>query len=269
MNGKLETNELTVFNQEVIPVYTTSTDEKVVMGRELYERLNIETPYSKWYPRMCEYGFTADTDYCEVSDKNVQNPQGGRPSTDHIMKLDMAKHIAMIQRTPEGFAIRQKLIELEQRVGVAIEALSPELRLLINLEVKQRDQDKALANVNRRLDETCELIALDPVSWRRDTQSLIARISEKLGGIEHIRDVHIEIYKLLESRAGVNLTRRLENKRRRMAEEGAPKSKRDKLGNLDVIAEDKKLIEVYVAIVKQMAVKYGAGGANTCAEAGA
>lgn len=42
-----------------------------------------------------------------------------------------------------------------------------------------------------------------------------------------------------------------------MADEGVCKSKRDKLNNLDVIADDKKLIEGYVAIVKELAIKYG------------
>ena len=49
------------------------------------------------------------------------------------------------------------------------------------------------------------------------------------------------------------------NKRRRMADEGASKSARDKLAYVDVIAEDKKLIECFVAIVKEMAIKYGIG----------
>ena len=50
---------------------------------------------------------------------------------------------------------------------------------------------------------------------------------------------------------------RLTNKRRRMADEGVCKSKRDRLNKVDVIADDKKLIEIYVAIVKEMAIKYG------------
>ncbi|MFR5524597.1 MAG: hypothetical protein ACLTJG_06585 [[Clostridium] innocuum] len=47
------------------------------------------------------------------------------------------------------------------------------------------------------------------------------------------------------------------NKRRRMADEGICKSKRDKLNYLDIIAEDKKLVEIYTAIVKELAIKYG------------
>jgi hypothetical protein len=43
-----------------------------------------------------------------------------------------------------------------------------------------------------------------------------------------------------------------------MAEEGICKSKRDKLNKMDIIAEDKKLIEGYIAITKELAIKYGA-----------
>ena len=55
----------------------------------------------------------------------------------------------------------------------------------------------------------------------------------------------------------MNLKQRFINKRRLIADEGVCKSRRDKLNNLDIIAEDKKLIEGYVAIVKELAIKYG------------
>ncbi|MEG0320229.1 MAG: antA/AntB antirepressor family protein [Niameybacter sp.] len=84
------------------------------------------------------------------------------------------------------------------------------------------------------------------------------KIAQSLGGNEYIRDVNNEIYTLLNMRMGVNLEQRRTNKRRRMADEGICKSRREKTSRLDVIAEDKKLIEGYVAIVKEMAVKYHA-----------
>lgn len=69
--------------------------------------------------------------------------------------------------------------------------------------------------------------------------------------------VRSESYELLQKRFGVNLGQRLTNKRRRMADEGASKSKRDRLSYVDIISEDKKLIEGYTAIVKEMAIHYG------------
>lgn len=45
MNNNLET--IRIFSEDVIPVYDTDTGEKVVLGRELHEKLKIETPYAK------------------------------------------------------------------------------------------------------------------------------------------------------------------------------------------------------------------------------
>ena len=45
-------------------------DEKpTVSGRELHEALMVTTPYHKWFPRMCEYGFAEGRDF--NLDKNV------------------------------------------------------------------------------------------------------------------------------------------------------------------------------------------------------
>ncbi|HIZ82820.1 MAG TPA: ORF6N domain-containing protein [Firmicutes bacterium] len=141
--------------------------------------------------------------------------------------------------------------------GPDLSGLSPELRLLINLELRQKEQERALEAANTRIDRMGDIVALSPNSWRPDAHKLIIRIAQRMGGNEYIRDVQAEIFKLVNERAGVSLDTRLTNKRRRMAEEGVCKSKRDKLTRVDVIADDKKLIEIYVAIIKEMAVKYG------------
>lgn len=147
----------------------------------------------------------------------------------------------------------------------ALADLSPQLQVLIQmetrqkqLEAKQAQQDTAIADLGQRLTNTCEVIALDKNSWRKDTQHLIAKIATATGdGCGNIRQVYEEIYKAVESRAGVALNIRLTNKRNRMAGEGVCRSKIEKLNKVDIIAEDKKLIEIYVAIVKELAVKYG------------
>ena len=102
-----------------------------------------------------------------------------------------------------------------------------------------------------------DVISLDKNSWRKDSQHLISKIATKIGGFECMKNVYQEVFKLVEERAGVALGTRLTNKRNRMAGEGVCKSKRDRFTKIDIIAEDKKLIEIYVAIVKEMAGKYG------------
>lgn len=97
---------------EIIEIHGNS--EYPVSGRELHEQLGIETPYHKWFPRMCEYGFDSEKDYQQVLDKNVQNPMGGRPATDHMLTLSMAKELCMLQRTEKGREVRRYLIRVEE-----------------------------------------------------------------------------------------------------------------------------------------------------------
>lgn len=109
-------NNLTIFNQGIIPVYTTSTGEKVVIARELHDKLGIGRDYSTWFKQMCEYGFEEGKDFSPFLGTSFKN-NGSRPLKEHLLKFDMAKHIAMIQRSEIGMKIRNELIELEKKVN--------------------------------------------------------------------------------------------------------------------------------------------------------
>lgn len=135
--------------------------------------------------------------------------------------------------------------------------LSPQLQLLISIETKQKAQDIAIADTNKKLDCIGDIISLNNNAWRTESKDMIVKIAVAMGGMEFIKEVNTMIYDLLNSRFGVNVERRLLNTRRRMADEGVCKSKRDRLTKVDIIAEDKKLIEGYIVIIKELAVKYG------------
>ena len=152
---------------------------------------------------------------------------------------------------------RQLVKSYFTRRQIVSQELSPQLQLLINLELQQKEQAAKLNQLDSKIDSIKDVVALNPNDWRKDTAKLISRIALHIGGYDHIKQIREESYKLLEQRMGVSLNTRLTNKRRRMADEGICKSKRDKLNQVDVIADDKKLIEGYVAVIKDMAIKYG------------
>jgi hypothetical protein len=102
-----------------------------------------------------------------------------------------------------------------------------------------------------------EAVTLEPNQWRKDTATLINKIANKIGGFEHIKPIRDEAYAMLNNTYGVDINRRLQNKRKNMALEGCSKSKIDKVNYLDIIAEDKKLVNGYINIVGRLAVKYG------------
>ena len=118
---------------QLIPIQTNN-DNPAVLGRDLHAFLEVTTPYHIWFPRMAEYGFEEGQDFLN---KNVQNPSGGRPRQDHIITLDMAKEISMIQRTEKGKQARQYFIECERRVKQPKPELSgPELMAAALIEAQ-------------------------------------------------------------------------------------------------------------------------------------
>ena len=160
---------------------------------------------------------------------------------------------------------RAKLIEMAMRSEQPRKAMT-QIEILAGIAgemAKQEQQMLAIAgtvsSIQSSMQDMRNVIALDPIGWREECLKLVRKIAIAWGGPHMNRDVWTEIYKLIDARAGVSLETRLTNKRRRMADEGICKSKRDNVNGLDIIGEDRKLIEITVHIVKQMAIKHGVG----------
>jgi Rha family phage regulatory protein len=161
--------------------------------------------------------------------------------------------------------------DMEQTIktGLDISQLSPELQMFKQIfdsvaktQLAQKEQEKAIEDTNKRIDNIKDVVALNPNDWRKDTSKLINKMALKAGGYEHLNVIREESYKLLDERFGVALSIRLTNMKKTMSLNGVCKSKIDKLNKLDVIANDKKLIEGYVAIVKDMCIRYGVDQAS-------
>ena len=98
---------------ELINVTLNDNHEPVVSGRQLHEALGVKTKYADWFNRMIEYGFTENQEFLLLKNEQ-QTGRGGHNKVDHIIKLDMAKEIAMIQRTDKGKEVRQYFIQVEK-----------------------------------------------------------------------------------------------------------------------------------------------------------
>lgn len=128
-----------------------TNDTPTISGRELHRKLEIETPYHKWFPRMCAYGFTENQDFFEVMDKIVQNPLGGRPATDHQLTIDMAKEICMLQRTEQGKAVRRYLLDLERKWNSPEAVIARALQMANAKMVQLASEIQTLQSANSEL----------------------------------------------------------------------------------------------------------------------
>lgn len=118
-----------------------SGDRPAVSARELHEFLEVETPYHKWFPRMCEYGFTENQDFA-VTDIFVHHSQGGSQSKkDAAITIDMAKEICMLQRNEKGKQARQYFLQLERDWNSPEKTMA---RALLMAEKKIRENEQKI-----------------------------------------------------------------------------------------------------------------------------
>ena len=116
------------------------------------------------------------------------------------------------------------------------------------------EQEKRLQQLEAGQEHIRETIAYQPDNWRRDMNRLFNKIVEKAGR-EKFAVLRLESYRMLEERAHVDLDRRLQNLKARLALEGATKTAIDKANRMDVIEADPKLREIYGYILKELAIK--------------
>ncbi|WP_218831744.1 BRO-N domain-containing protein [Shouchella clausii] len=117
-------------------------------------------------------------------------------------------------------------------------------------------QEKRLSQVEKQQANLAQIITLNPNEWRKKVNAIMKRIGYVIGGSEGQRAARNISYDRLEERARCDLSIRLVNKQRKMAYEGVSKSKIAAKNRLDVIADDARLTEIYLAVVKDMAIEY-------------
>lgn len=116
------------------------SEKPTVLGRDLYEALEVKTAYKDWFKRMCEYGFAEGADFCSFLSEST----GGRPKQDHQLTIPMAKEICMLQRNEKGKQFRQYFIQIEESWN------SPEMVMSRALKMAE-NQIKKLTVINSQL----------------------------------------------------------------------------------------------------------------------
>ena len=171
-----------------------------------------------------------------------------------IMDSDLAWDIHD-QLMDEYFSMReekekQKPVSQLDAIIAGLQATKELQEKMAVVEQVQVQQEKAIQNIRN-------VVAVNTTDWRKDTTNIINRIAmSRDGGADNIHIIRKESYDLLEKRANCKLSVRRKNLQRVMLENGVSKSKVDKVSYLDVIDRDNRLKEIYIAIVKEMAIKY-------------
>ena len=116
-------NDITIIEQNGI---------QLIDARELHRRLGVQTKFTNWFPRRVEeYRFDEGKDYFTENQLLPKNGQkvSHRPRTEYFLTIDMAKEIAMVERTEVGKKIRNYFIEMEKLARESAIKMPPSLNV--------------------------------------------------------------------------------------------------------------------------------------------
>lgn len=149
---------------EIINITTaTINNEEVnaVNARELHDKLGSKRDFSNWIKDRLE-GFTEGQDFtvAKIGECFATGKGGKTRKIEYVISLDVAKHIAMLERNEQGRKIRQYFIEVEKEFRrqtsktlpapeVILSTLYTEMERRIKAEAERDEYKRNLARIAR------------------------------------------------------------------------------------------------------------------------
>lgn len=205
---------LKVIENELVPVYETSTGEKVVYGSELHEVLEVKSNYRDWVKNRFE-----DCEAIENEDYEAAKilAPSGQSKKEYIIKLDTAKEMAMLERNEKGKQVRRYFIQVEKKykekmiLGNPLEGISPELQAVIVVDkrvtqVEQRVEDVKQDLEDFKMDMPILGIEIDRITeavHKRGVNALCGKDSNAYHDKSLRSKVYQDIYRELKRQFGV------------------------------------------------------------------
>jgi len=235
----------------IIPVYESKTGQ-AVNARDLHEFLEVGRDFTTWIKdRIEKYGFTENEDFV-IFPESGENP--GRPKMKYILSLDTAKEIAMVENNERGSEARKYFISIEKKFKQLVKPKCIEDVLIESLQ-EMKNIRLALTETKQEVQAIRDTIIVCPEDWRKYCVDALRKIAFITGmSYEEVNRISYEAFDL----KGYDLNARLKNRRETAESYGVSRTKINLMNKLDCIGEDKRLINTYVNVVKEMSVKYKA-----------
>ncbi|MEH7714279.1 MULTISPECIES: Rha family transcriptional regulator [Bacillus] len=239
-------NNLTVIEQDG-QLLVDSREVAVMIGREHFHLMRDIKNYKEPLVKS-NLGF--NDFFIESTYKDPLN----RSKSHYFLTKMGCEMVANKMIGEKGIIFSAQYVKAFNRMEKELTQPKTELEVLAATVNNMVQQEKRITVIEKEQKRIFDLIGLNPSNWRKEINKII-RLIAKESGLSH-SVIWSESYKTLENRGKCNLQRRLDNKRNNMKKEGASKTKVEKANFMDIIDEDAKLTEIFLAIVKDMAVKY-------------
>lgn len=174
---------LKVLENGLIPVMENEKGEKLVNAREFHTWLENKDKFTTWMnDRIKQYDFEENVDFTSFSE-NSEKPNGGRPSKEYIITLDMAKELAMVERNEKGREARKYFLAVEKKYKEVTFNFSKSPLNMFKLGLKVLEEhDQKLKDIKQDIIDIKENSPLYNIECK-ELQDLVRKVGTKsLGG---------------------------------------------------------------------------------------
>jgi len=254
-------------------------DEKgMTTAKRLYEFLELNTRnYSHWCKRNILNNEFAEenVDYWAFV---LNDEWGGQATTDYKLTAHFAKKLSMKgsgERAEQAREYFSRLDEKMKEIAINRKQLSPMLQLLISMELKQKQQDEKIRELENRIgkqdsgtsqrqqDAAPKKTRNELTDAERNARQWalrsIGRIAEShffKGIYNRYQQVYLESYDRLERMADCDLGELVAEAKEKAKREGASKTKIKNISRQTVIAGDPMLRKKYESVIRDMLLVY-------------
>jgi|SRR5690625_268062 len=213
--------------------------------------------------------FIEGEDYFRLSNKEIQSTNiVDYNSPKGLTLLTESGYLMLVKSFQDdlAWAVQRQLVKSyfrEKSNSLDTTQLSPELQMMNQMfqavaknEFETKEAKQLASQANQSVNNISNIVSMTNVGWREKTNVILKKISANWTGVEPYRSVKRLSYERLEKRAGCKLDIRLNNRKERAVAQGMSKSYVNKINKLDVISEEKRLVEIYIQVVKEMAIQF-------------
>ena len=160
--------------QELIKV-KEENGEQLVSARELHEFLESKQDFTNWIKaRIEKYGFLENEDFTIILSKS-----GGRPQSDYILKIDMAKELSMVEGNEKGSQARRYFLNCEKKLKEILPQLS-EMEMIVKIANNQIAIEKKFVEMDNKIDSVINTVTLESGKQRKIQLAVSKRVYEIL-----------------------------------------------------------------------------------------
>jgi len=137
---------------DLIPVISGQIggrDSNIVSAKALHKTLGVGRDFTNWIKgRITQYGFTLGDDYTLVESLSTPKRASAKSRQqlehDYLITTNMAKELAMVERTEQGRAVRKYFIQCEEALSRTAPAIAANYRQHLKARLKAASNFKPM-----------------------------------------------------------------------------------------------------------------------------